>query len=911
VPVSMYDGSGRPVLFGRELGKGGEGYVREVAGDPRTVAKVFHAVPPPLKVEKLSLLPSLATPDLLSVSAWPTGILAERPGGNLRGILLPRVAGREIHFIYSPAQRRQHFPKSDWSFLVHVAMNAAAAVETIHSDGYVIGDLNQGGFFVSDDGTVRLIDCDSFQIKHNGRIYRCDVRVPHYTPPELQAADLKKIDATVEHDSFGLGVLVFHLLFMGRHPFAGRYLGAGDMPIERAISERRFAFSDARLSYQMDVPPYAPTLQLVPPRLANLFERAFRGEAQNRPLASEWYGQLRSLKSSLRKCANGQSHVFSVHLTDCPWCELERAGVPPLFILETVTFDFDSGFDLPVFWREVEQLADIPDQDSFLAALSPARAQLNELPADSKYRALGPVETPPAMPVLELLSSPEIPIFHARPPASDPRSGYTSDDEPALPEFMPETLPPERMIELLPVPAPPAVKAVNYMAAPRERYDKLRRYWEYRTVKFGTIALTTSAAYLYFTSTTTAPSLVALFLAAALAVAWLAIWLRYHRELSANLKAAQVAQAKADAKVAEINRVHAAQRERIEEINRERRVEYSHYQLERDRMRSELPQVNEQKHRRWLEQCHAIEQQRESIRARNRARLKEWADRAHRQEAELRRQWEIDVARVRAQRQAIDEENQRRRRLWELSLPQHNAMVHAITEMNRRRNEARERYEQELRRREAEVHVAEQKLQHILQRWDAERAAASRDLTQTRNDLASARQRYSWLKTTFERERDELLWDLRQAQLDEYLRQQTIHSARISGLGQKRKDTLLAFGIETAFDITERRLTVVNGQGFGPKLLNALEAWRAERERSFVFNSPKQIASPRLRNLHMKYQTERASLSSALRSGLNKGKSIVASAARRQQELRPEAQNALSAVVQAKASLNLAQRYAQ
>jgi DNA-binding helix-hairpin-helix protein with protein kinase domain len=30
---------------------------------------------------------------------------------------------------------------------------------------------------------------------------------------------------------------------MGRHPFAGRYLGLGEMPIERAIAECRFAYS--------------------------------------------------------------------------------------------------------------------------------------------------------------------------------------------------------------------------------------------------------------------------------------------------------------------------------------------------------------------------------------------------------------------------------------------------------------------------------------------------------------------------------------------------------------------------------------------------------------------------------------------------------------------------------------------
>jgi DNA-binding helix-hairpin-helix protein with protein kinase domain len=905
----MYDGNGRSVSFGRELGKGGEGYVREVAGHPGTVAKVYHAVPSPIKIEKLGLLASLATPDLLSVSAWPTGTLSDRPGGIIRGILLPRVVGREVHFIYSPAQRRQHFPKSNWSFLVHVAMNAAAAVQTIHGNGYVIGDLNQGGFFVSDEGTVRLIDCDSFQLKHNRKVYRCEVRVPHYTPPELQSADLSTVDATMQHDSFGLGVLVFHLLFMGRHPFAGRYLGAGDMPIERAISERRFAFSSARSSYQMDVPLYAPTLRLVPPGLADLFEQAFRGDPLKRPQASDWYRELKSLRSSLQRCAAEPSHMLSPHLRDCPWCELEHTGVPSFFILAAVTFEFDNGFDLAALWREVEQLPNTPDSDRFLAALSPSPLRPNDLPNDTKYRALGPLETLPAMASLVLLPSPEYPKFQQLPEYRDPRSGYIAEEEPTLPAFVPETVPPDRVVELLPLPVAPNIKIVDHSSAPRQRYKKQRQYWEYRTVKWTAIAAAICSTTLLFMGVSELVVSLTYFVGAAFCFAWFILWVRFRRELSGNLKVARVAQDKADAKAAWSRQVHEGQRERVEKINRRRQEEQALHQVDLERARALLPNVNEERRKLWTEECRKLERQREAIRERNRAHLQQWLEQTRNQEAQLRHQWELDVAKVRVERQNIEQENLGRRRQWEELLPRHNAIVEAITDMNRRRNEAHQRFEQELQRREAAVRRAETTLQQSLDRWDAERSRFDRELAQIRNDFVYARQRYLQLKRAFEQERDQLMSGFRQSQLDDYLRQQLIDTASISGIGQRRKEILSHFGIETAYNITNRHLAAVDGQGFGPKLLQALYDWRLEWECRFVFNSQKQVAFPALRNLHMKYQTERASLQNSLRAGLKKGGEVVAAAVQRQHELVPEANNVLSAVMQTKAALSVARRY--
>jgi DNA-binding helix-hairpin-helix protein with protein kinase domain len=49
-----------------------------------------------------------------------------------------------------------------------------------------VGDINPGNVVVSQQAVVKLIDSDSFQVALDGRVFRCEVGVAHFTPPELQ-----------------------------------------------------------------------------------------------------------------------------------------------------------------------------------------------------------------------------------------------------------------------------------------------------------------------------------------------------------------------------------------------------------------------------------------------------------------------------------------------------------------------------------------------------------------------------------------------------------------------------------------------------------------------------------------------------------------------------------------------------
>jgi DNA-binding helix-hairpin-helix protein with protein kinase domain len=354
----LYDSHGQPVALGSQVAVGGEGAIYSLPGNPRCVAKVYHK-PSAYKAEKLSAMAQDSSPELLKIAAWPTATLHQPRNGPVTGFIMPKVSGQEIHKLYGPLHRRTVFPKADWAFLVHTAMNCAIAFDVIHRRNYVIGDVNQSNLLVTPQALIYLIDCDSFQVRANGRLFPCEVGVAQYTPPELQEANFRQVVRTPNHDRFGLAVLIFHLLCMGRHPFAGRFLGKGDMLLEQAIKEFRFAYARWAARAQMAPPPFALTLDVLSPDLGSLFDRAFRpgSEGQNaRPTAAEWQTALASFQKQLVACPADSGHKGPRHLGKCPWCEMMRAGGPNFFsgvAVVEVVFTPDLGL-LSQLWVRIE-----------------------------------------------------------------------------------------------------------------------------------------------------------------------------------------------------------------------------------------------------------------------------------------------------------------------------------------------------------------------------------------------------------------------------------------------------------------------------------------------------------------------------------------------------------------------------
>src|SRR5262247_719115 len=351
------------VRLGRRIGIGAEGEVYEIQDSANLVAKIYHEPPPAEKAEKLVALSSLGNDRLFNLSAWPVDVLRVAPGGKVAGFggkvagfVMKKISGaEEVHALHSPKSRLQKFPEASWSFLIYVAANIARAVAAVHEHGLVIGDLNPKNILVTRKATVYLLDVDSFQVSVDGRTYRCDAGFAEYTPPELQGVAFRDVDRAQEHDCFGLAVVIFQLLFMGRHPFSGRHLDAGEMPLERAIREFRFAYGADAEERQMRQPLGTLALDSMPYIFVRLFRRAFL--STDRPRPREWIEPLDSLAKALKKCDSHSGHYYYRELLDCPWCGIESQARVRLFNFHLPGDESRRGhFRLYEIWNEIESV---------------------------------------------------------------------------------------------------------------------------------------------------------------------------------------------------------------------------------------------------------------------------------------------------------------------------------------------------------------------------------------------------------------------------------------------------------------------------------------------------------------------------------------------------------------------------
>lgn len=259
--------------------------------------------------------------EILHDAALPCHLVSETLQSKPIGFVMPEVVGREIHNLYGVSTRQALFPRADFRFLVGVARNAAVSTDRLHKKRLVIGDVSGRNLMVRDNGTVCWIDADSFLIGEPNFTAICELATPEWTAPELQENRHSMSPRLPAHDAFGLAVLIFQLLMLGRHPFQGRFTGTGDTPeIPTSISRRWYAHAGySGIPFRRTIG--TPVIEHVGDQLQGLFLKAFTtDDPLKRPTASDWIPALENLAKNLCRCQRLATHFHLRGHTKCPWC---------------------------------------------------------------------------------------------------------------------------------------------------------------------------------------------------------------------------------------------------------------------------------------------------------------------------------------------------------------------------------------------------------------------------------------------------------------------------------------------------------------------------------------------------------------------------------------------------------------
>jgi DNA-binding helix-hairpin-helix protein with protein kinase domain len=262
--------------------------------------------------------------------AWPVDLLKEIGSNTVVGFIMPRVENaKTLINVFNLQKRLQEAPAIDWSHLHVIAENVAIIVEAIHASGYIIGDLKPQNLLIPEDTLlVSIVDTDSFQISDvkTNNIYRCSVGTAEYTPPELYGKNLKEVIRTEANDLFGLGVIIYLLLF-GEHPFSGIICESQQSGSLRGVDQR---IAKGSWPYAPNSPirrrEYSIPLEIVHPKIQQYLYSCFTLGHDNpwsRPKASEWKEALSTGRKNLVSCARVSTHKFNQSFGKCFWCEMK------------------------------------------------------------------------------------------------------------------------------------------------------------------------------------------------------------------------------------------------------------------------------------------------------------------------------------------------------------------------------------------------------------------------------------------------------------------------------------------------------------------------------------------------------------------------------------------------------------
>lgn len=329
---------GRISVSDTPLGRGGEGSVFEILNHDFTgflppasqlVAKIYHDPAEGNRGKKIAAM--IKSPPATDSVAWPLALLFTE-NKSFAGYIMVKLASdkfRQWAELSNTKDRRATATSFDVRYALTASRNLAAAIDSIHSAGHRVADINESNIFVGADATVLIVDADSAQIADpSGQIFPCLVGKPEYTAAELSRGPLKDQQRTIETDVFAYAVATFQMLTGGSHPTDGIYTGDDDPPstIEK-IRAGILPSLDPANSQGLKSLPRVPVGAL-PGTLSSGLKLALSPDPRNRVSLAKLVSILEEIISNLQQCSKVQQHWFDRREGHCGWCAHADSGRP-------------------------------------------------------------------------------------------------------------------------------------------------------------------------------------------------------------------------------------------------------------------------------------------------------------------------------------------------------------------------------------------------------------------------------------------------------------------------------------------------------------------------------------------------------------------------------------------------------
>ncbi|MCS6915428.1 MAG: hypothetical protein RMK29_07530 [Myxococcales bacterium] len=315
---------GRRYQLGGSLGRGGQGAVYTVAGDPTLAVKLLED---PSRTLREQLRDQLAMVGRLPLDGLPLAHPLE--------LLRPPHVGYVMRLLSGMAPLRSLMRPPDGSSVaswyiqggglrrrLRVLARAAEVLATLHGRGLVFVDPSPTNVFVSvavEAEEVGLIDTDNLRPSTSpGHT----VYTPGYGAPELVRGTG---GATSLSDAYAFAVLAYETLTL-THPFLGDMVQNGEPELEEQALAGELPWVDDPDDDRNRASSGIPSEFILSDNLRRIFHETFaagRADPMRRPGMTRWVEFLHRAADRTLLCPACRATFYCDRRT-CPWCEEPR-----------------------------------------------------------------------------------------------------------------------------------------------------------------------------------------------------------------------------------------------------------------------------------------------------------------------------------------------------------------------------------------------------------------------------------------------------------------------------------------------------------------------------------------------------------------------------------------------------------